>query len=138
MAARKVAIIFVPGIRPKPPADQQQEQLRRCLAKALAAARAGKEEAADIVNALNVVGWSHAFYGQHGDITVDMPGIERLIAGKDNAEDDSREALSIGRRINAFLYALADRFPALTSVFATRRMKTRCMGQRATRAAYRP
>jgi hypothetical protein len=125
MATRKVAIIFVPGIRSKPPSAEQQEQLRRCLAKALASARASKEEAADIIDAFHVVGWSHAFYGQHSDITVDLPGIERLLSGTDNAEEDSREALSLGRRVTAFFYSLADRFPTLTSIFATRRMKTR-------------
>lgn len=119
------AIIFVPGIRPKPPAAEQQEQLRRCLSKALAAARAGQGEADELVNAFHVVGWSYDFYGEYGDLSIDMPGIERLLAGTDNAEKDFLEALSVGNRVNAFFYSLADRFPSLTSVFATHRMETR-------------
>ncbi len=125
MATQSPAIIFIPGIRPKPPAAEQEAQLRRCLRKALADARARQDEADEIVDAFRLVGWSHKFYGEHSDISLDMPGIEQLLAGTANQEHDCREALSAANMINSFFYALADRYPPLTSVFATRRMKTR-------------
>lgn len=119
------AIIFVPGIRPKPPVEVQQAQLRRCLQAGLTRARAKPNEVSALTNAFTVIGWSHQFYGAHGDITPDLPGIERLLANVGDATEDSREALSIGRKITSIFYALADRFPLLTNVFATRRMETR-------------
>jgi len=82
-------------------------------------------EVAALADAFQVVGWSHQFYGEHGDISVDMPGIERLIAGSDSVEEDRLEALSFGRKVISELYAIGDRLPFLTDIFGTRRMKTR-------------
>ena len=119
------AIIFVPGIRPKPPAEQQAEQLRRCLHSGVVAAGGSTELAGDMADAFRLVGWSHDFYGLDADIQPDLQGIERLLAGGGSLAADSQEALSMGSRITSSLYAIADRFPFLTSVFATRRMETR-------------
>jgi len=125
MTQARPAIIFVPGIRPKPPAVEQQEQLRRCLDRALSMACATAEERSAIVRNFHVVGWSHQFYGEHAEIAPDLRGIDRLLGGLDDAKRDSREAESINRRVNAFFYSLADRFPLLTHLFGTRRMETR-------------
>ncbi|MGI9290854.1 MAG: hypothetical protein ACR2QG_06220, partial [Gammaproteobacteria bacterium] len=53
------------------------------------------------------------------------PGIERLLAGADDEASVIREAQSSGRRLTAFMYGLADRFPILGSHFSTRRMQSR-------------
>ena len=116
-------ILFVPGIRAKPPADVQQAELRRCLQAALE--RQNVPDAALLAAELQVVGWSHGFYGEHADIAPDMPAIERLVAGAGDPELDRAEADGSGRRFVAAMYAIGDRFPVLSSLFATRRMETR-------------
>ena len=119
------AIIFVPGIRPKPPAAQQASPLRRCIVAGVMRAGASDEEAAALAEAFSLVGWSLQFYGEHGDIAPDLPGIEQLVLGGGSLEADRVDALSLDARVTSGLYALGDRFPLLTNLFSTRRMQTR-------------
>lgn len=125
MNHQNIAIVFVPGIRLKPPPEEHGLQLRRCLEAGVTRAGGSTAEVAALAEAFSLVGWSHAFYGEHGDINVDLPGIERLLRGQDLEADDLREATSFSRRIVSTLYALVDRFPVLGSNFSTRRMQTR-------------
>ncbi len=123
MSARETAIIFVPGIRAKPPAEAQLRELRRCLAAGLA--RQGAAEAETLAEQLELIGWSWHFYGEHGDIEPDLPAIERLLRDEGDEARDLAEARSVARRFTAAMYAIGDRFPILSSLFATRRMETR-------------
>ncbi len=116
-------IIFVPGIRAKPPAAEQQKQLQRCLEHSLLSS--GLTNATDVSRQLEVVGWSYHFYGVHADIGPDLPGIESLLVDSGDAQSDYNEAHSAVRRLTAAMYAIGDRFPILSSLFATRRMETR-------------
>jgi len=125
MTQKSPAIIFVPGIRAKPPAELHAAQLRRCLTAGVLHAEGIAEDTESLAAAFHLVGWSLGFYGEHGDIAVDQPGIDRLLAGQDSLAADSQEARSLGRRINGVLYALSDRFPILTDIFATQRMQSR-------------
>jgi hypothetical protein len=119
------AIIFVPGIRPKPPADLHGAALRRCLETALIRLGCAPDQAREIAAQLEVVGWSWHFYGIHKDIESDRPGLERLLAQEDNPVQVAREATTFGKRVGKILYWIADRFPRLVGIFATRRMETR-------------
>jgi hypothetical protein len=119
------AIIFVPGIRPKPPAEQQAAQLRRCLAAAVRKAGGDDTLSASLAEVFQLVGWSRQFYGAHEDIAPDLPGIERLLTVRNSREDDAREVLSLGNRMTAAMYALGDRFPLLTTLFSSPRMASR-------------
>ena len=74
------SILFVPGIRPKPPVDDHAAQLRRCTRFGIERAGATPELASEIADRLQVVGWSHQFYGEHGDQTVDLPGLSSSTA----------------------------------------------------------
>jgi len=125
MKQQNIAIIYVPGIRAKPRPALHSGQLRRCLEAGVASAGGSSAEAAALAEVFNLVGWSHAFYGEHADIAIDMPGIERLLRGEDKEEDDLREAQSFSRRFVGMLYALVDQFPVLGSKFSTRRMQSR-------------
>lgn len=125
MNQQNIAIVFVPGIRLKPRPEEHGLQLRRCLEAGVTRAGGTAVEVAAIGEAFSLVGWSHAFYGEHGDINMDLPGIERLLRGQDLEADDLREATSFSRRIVSTLYALVDRFPVLGSTYSTRRMQTR-------------
>jgi hypothetical protein len=119
------AIIFVPGIRPKPPAEQQAAQLRRCLAAAVRKAGGDDTLSANLADVFQLVGWSRQFYGAHADIAPDMPGIERLLTVQKSRAEDAHQVLSLGNRMTSAMYALGDRFPLLTTLFSTPRMASR-------------
>jgi O6-methylguanine-DNA--protein-cysteine methyltransferase len=119
------AIIFVPGIRPKPPVELHAAELRRCLARALERLGNDPALAAEIAAMLRIVGWSWYFYGIHKDVESDRAGIERLLSQTDDPVKVAREATSFSRRLGKILYWLADRFPRLVGVFATNAMETR-------------
>ena len=95
------AIIFVPGIRPKPPAEQQAAQLQRCIKVGVRRAGCDDTLGVQLADSFQLVGWSRQFYGAHEDIAPDLPGIERLLTTESSREDDAREALSLGNRMTA-------------------------------------
>jgi pimeloyl-ACP methyl ester carboxylesterase len=125
MTEPATAIIFVPGIRPKPPVAEQKAQLRRCLIAGIQKVGGSAAEAERAANSFSVVGWSNQFYGHDADISIDLPGIERLLAGTDSPEQDEREARSLGWRVTSGMYAIGDRFPLLSNLFGTKRMDSR-------------
>ena len=118
------AIIFVPGIRPKPPAEQQARELRRCFSYALKRNGVPEELANEFSAKLEVIGWSWHFYGVHKNIEEDREGIERLLTIVDDPIEVATESASFNKRIVKLLYAISDRFPRLSGLFATRRMET--------------
>jgi len=125
MSDRLPAIIFVPGIRPKPPPDQQAAQLWRCMVEGVRRVDAPTaDQLAAAPGCFRLVPWSYHFYGMYGDMDPDRPGIERLIAQKSPTDRDEREATSLRMRLTGLAYAVGDRFPLLTNIVATRRMQT--------------
>ncbi len=123
MSSELPALIFVPGIRVKPPPDEQLARLRDCLRHSLTEISTDRPER--LAKQLQLVAWSYPFYGLHGDISVDLPGIESLLANAGDPADDYADAHGFGRRLTAAMYAIGDRFPILSSFFATQRMETR-------------
>ncbi len=111
---KEPAIIYVPGIKPKPPAGVHRAALWRCLVEGVR--RADPLAAADMARhpaCFNLVSWAHVFYETQRDIALDEPGIERLLAMPAPAERDLREALAPGKRLKRSLYLLCDAFPPL-------------------------
>jgi hypothetical protein len=108
------AIIYVPGIKPKPPAAAHRAALWRCLLEGVR--RADAEVAADMARhpgCFSLVSWAHIFYDSQRDLALDEPGIERLLAMPGPDLQDLREAASPGRQLKRWLYRLSDRFPPL-------------------------
>lgn len=108
------AIIYVPGIKPKPPAAVHRAALWRCLLEGVR--RADPPAAVELARhagSFNLVSWAHLFYDAQRDIALDEPGIERLLALPGPEERDLREAVSLRRRLLRALYLLSDRFPPL-------------------------
>ena len=69
--------------------------------------------------------WTYLFYGAHRDITVDMPGIERLLVHPAPSVDDLRELHALPRTLKRWSYMLADTWPLLgrwLAAPATRRL----------------
>jgi hypothetical protein len=108
------AIIYVPGIKPKPPAAEHRAALWRCLLEGVGRVNpAAAAQMARQPGCFQVVSWAHVFYETQRDIALDQPGIERLLALRGPEERDLREARSWRRRLQRRLYLLSDAFPPL-------------------------
>ena len=90
-------IIFVPGMKPKPPADVHLEALRRCLLEGLS--RVDETVAADLAahpEAFVRASWTYGFYQEYRDIGIDLesrardinlPGLVRHILNASEAAE---------------------------------------------------
>jgi len=120
MSAGKKTIIFVPGIRPKPPVGDHRDALWRCLVESVSRVR-------PIVAAsmqqnpgnFQVVPWSYDFYRMHHNMEHDKPGLETLLTKTGPTPEDIAEAKSWRRKLYRRLYALADAVPFLGKLFAS-------------------
>lgn len=112
-------IIFVPGLNPKPPPEIHRWHLLRVL---LASLRRRRPGAADWLAAneeqFDLVAWTYLFHGAHRDISVDLPGIERLLVEAAGSPEDIRELRSWSRRILRYAHLLGDAWPVLGRRFA--------------------
>ena len=115
-------IIFVPGMKPKPPADIHREALYRCLSAGL------ERVAPDIARSfpaasLTLVAWTYRFYGEHRDIELDRPGIERILAAPEPTAEDVREIESLAIRIARLLRVAGDALPLFGRLIAKPSMR---------------
>ncbi len=124
MSASGKVILYVPGMKPKPPADIHRTNLRKCLQTALdrcdpAVAR----EFAAQAEAFRLAPWPHIFYPQPSDPGPDQPGLERLLAAPGPHQVDMDEASHWRRRAARAAYALCDLFPSLADWIASAEVK---------------
>jgi hypothetical protein len=113
-------------LNPKPPPEIYRRQLLRVL---LASLRRARPQAADRLAAhagqFDLVGWTYLFHGAHRDISVDLPGIERLLVQTQASADDLRELGAWPHRALRWLHLAGDAWPFLGRRFApaaTRRL----------------
>lgn len=117
-------IIFVPGMKPKPPPDLHLHELRRCLAVGLACARpeAARAFMAD-PSCLTLVSWTHRFYGRYRDLALDSPGIDRILREPEPSAQDLAEIESLERKIRRFVHLLGDSLPLVGRLIARPEMR---------------
>jgi len=105
-------VIYVPGMKPKPPADAHLQQLCRCLAAGVARSR---PEAARLLSGdsscLTLISWTYSFYGKHRDIKLDLPGIERILASPEPSATEIAEIESLARKVRRWIHLLGDMLP---------------------------
>ncbi len=107
-------ILYVPGIKPKPPVAEQHAMLWRCLLEGVRRADAAVAQGlARSPEVFRLVSWAHVFYDTQRDLALDLPGIERLLALPGPTPEDIRDATSWRRRLKRAVYLLCDRFPPL-------------------------
>ncbi|MEX0976967.1 MAG: hypothetical protein WDZ50_07715 [Woeseia sp.] len=117
-------MLYVPGLRAKPPPPVHRRELFRCLVEgvrridAQAAVAIQQQE-----SCFDVVSWTYDFYGKHRDIELDLPAIGRLLQQPEATQEDIRQAVSLKRRALRWLYHLADYLPFLVPQLADERLE---------------
>ncbi|HSG65763.1 MAG TPA: hypothetical protein VLD39_12215 [Gammaproteobacteria bacterium] len=117
-------IIFVPGMKPKPPPDLHMRELCRCLAAGLAWARpeAARAFTADS-SCLTLVSWTHRFYGSYRDLALDWPGIDQILHEPDPSAEDIAEIESLERKVRRIVHLLGDSLPLVGRLIARPEMR---------------
>ena len=121
---RPTRIIFVPGMKPKPPERIHRQVLGRCM-------RAGLErvepEAAQPLRGgakcLTVAAWTHAFYRRDRNIELDKRSIERILEEPEPSERDMVDIEAFARRKRRALLRLGHAAPLFSRLFARRSMR---------------
>ena len=124
MGIETAQIIYVPGMKPKPPAADHRAMLWRCLLDGVRRADpAWLEPLQAHPEVFELAAWSTLFYHEQTSIEPDMPDIERLLTLEGPEERDLREASHWYKRIAQAVYLLSDAFPALIDLVANPAMK---------------
>jgi hypothetical protein len=110
----KRRILYVPGIRAKPPPDLHRALVWRCLLEGIRRADAVLAgELAASPDCLRLILWGHEFYDEYRDTRPDEPGIAALLAQPRPGRDSIREVFGLRRRATYLVHRFADRFPRL-------------------------
>jgi hypothetical protein len=117
-------IIYVPGMKPKPPAQQHRATLWKCMLEGIRRADSSMaEQLAGHGEIFQLLGWSRLFYTEERDLSLDLPGVERLLNLDGPEARDVREALHWHKRIAQAIYLLSDAFPILIKLVANPNVK---------------
>ena len=117
--ARRPLILYVPGLKPKPPRDEHAEQVRRCLVEGVRRIDADvASEMASDEDILHLVAWTYDFYGEHRDINLDLDDIETVIAKLAPTPADIATVTSLKRHLLRAAYRAADHLPFLIAPIA--------------------
>lgn len=111
---REPLILYVPGLKSKPPPGIHAKELWKCLVEGVR--RVDSDTAAhmhEYANAFDIVGWNYDFYGVHRDIGLDRAGIAGVLEQERATPRDIAAATTLRRRAVRWLYQLADRLPFL-------------------------
>jgi hypothetical protein len=112
-------LIFVPGMKPKPPPQLHKRELLRALVAGLAWTRPEAARALrDNPDWFTLVSWTHRFYGRYRDIALDIPGIDRILQQPEPSEEDVREIDSAARRVRRLWHLVGDALPFLGRLVA--------------------
>jgi hypothetical protein len=122
--ARLYRIIYVTGMKPKPPPGEHRAALLRVLAAALGRARpAAGEWLMAHPEQFTLISWTHLLYATPRDIGQDLPGIERLLRSPVADARERRDADSLRQHVLRWRRIIGDLFPALTDLFANAEVK---------------
>ncbi len=124
MSSKKPSIIYVPGMKPKPPTSEHAAVLWRCLIDGVR--RADPAIAAEMAHHerdFQLVAWTQLFYSEQRDLSLDLPGVERMLAMDGPEDRDIREARHWHKRIGKLIYLMSDAFPILIDLVANPELK---------------
>ncbi|MCC5795357.1 MAG: hypothetical protein JJT85_11570 [Chromatiales bacterium] len=112
-------IIYVPGLRPKPPPEVHRALLHRCLIEgihrtepALARALAGRDDW------LRLVAWGDLLYPEYRDPSIDQPAIEQLLSHERAVPADIAIVRSLRWRVRTLLHKAGNHWSGLARLLA--------------------
>ncbi len=111
-------------MKPKPPMLEHGAVLWRCLLDGVR--RANLDVAAQMdghETDFELVAWTQLFYNEQRDLSLDLPGVERLLSMNGPDDRDIREANHWHKQIGKLIYLLCDTFPVLIDLVANPEMK---------------
>ncbi|MBM4221933.1 MAG: hypothetical protein FJ170_08305, partial [Gammaproteobacteria bacterium] len=112
-------ILYVPGIRAKPPPELHREVLRKCVIEGVRRADPSTAEAMSALpECLRLVPWGHFCYPEHRDPGLDAAGIDGLLADPSPGRATIGEIFGAKRRAAGFLHHLGDLAPLLITWLA--------------------
>jgi len=115
-------LIYVPGLRPKPPPDIQRALLQRCLLEGIRRidpALAG--ELGRLDDWLRLVHWGHLLYPDYRDPAIDAPAIAELLEHGEAVADDVAPVRALRWRLRMLFHRLGNRWPLLAHLLADAR-----------------
>lgn len=117
-------ILYIPGLKPKPPAAIHRENLLRCLLEGLRRTSPDvAEELAAHSDCVRIAAWPHLFYPGPSDPQPDAPGLERLLRLPGPEPRDLEEARHWHKSVLRFSYLITDAFPFLIDWVVNSRIK---------------
>ena len=117
-------IIYVPGMKPKPPPEIHRANLWRSLLEGLRRAR--PEVAAQMAarsDCFELAAWAPLFYPEFSDPAIDEPGLQRLFALPGPEARDLEEARHWHKQLARIVYLICDRLPFLIDWVASDQLK---------------
>ena len=119
-----VRIIFVPGMKPKPPERIHRQVLGRCMRAGLERVDPdAAEPLRDGARCLTTAAWNHAFYRKHRNIELDKRSIERILEQPEPSNRDIVDIEAFARRKTRILLRMGHAAPLFSSLFARRSMR---------------
>ncbi|MEM7278123.1 MAG: hypothetical protein AAF385_08360 [Pseudomonadota bacterium] len=116
---RSPLILFVPGMKPKPEPHLHSAQVWRCL---LEGVRRVDTQVFETLRQregdFELCGWTHQFYNEYRDISIDLPGIEAALKKSGPDANDIKEAKSLKTRLKQWSFLLGNALPFLIPQFA--------------------
>ena len=122
MTAPRRVVIYVPGLRPKPPPEQHLVLLRRCLLEGIR--RADAEVAAEMGEArdwLRLVPWGHLLYPEYRNPDIDAPAIADLLTRSESVPEAIAPVLGLRWRARMLVHRNGSAWPTLAHLLADSR-----------------
>ncbi len=124
MSHRPRRLVYVHGVRAKPPPEVHRELVWRCLVEGVRRADpAVARQMAGAGDVLDLVSWSHLFYPAYRDPALDAGGLAALLANDAPARDAIQPVSGLAWRARYWANRAGDRLPWLIRLLASRNMR---------------
>ncbi len=123
MSCSDRVIIYVPGMKPKPPADLHHPALWRAMKEGVRRFDPAVAKELEQEDCLQLISWTWRFYRSYYDFSLDQPGIDRIFRLAGPEESDITDAMAWHKKIARLTYMIMDTFPFLISLIANPKIK---------------
>ncbi len=123
MSCSDRVIIYVPGMKPKPPAELHHPALWRAMKEGIRRSDPAVAKELEQADCLQLISWTWRFYRSYYDFSLDQPGIDRIFSLAGPEEADIAEAMAWHKKLARLTYMIMDAFPFLIGLIANQKIK---------------